>query len=489
MNTLMAALAALAVAQAPLPPPAGIQAQVRDSAAPPAAQASAPAGATLTLEAALRRAGEANLDLKVAQARLEQARAGVWKAWSYHLPQVSAGASATRNNEAASLTLPVAYTVRERSGPAGSKDNPDDPAGLPGLPTSYFATPTYSVDATIQALNQFGAQVQVNQALFAPQLWFAIRAAYQGAGVAEQSVEQARRDILFGVAQAYYGVASLKKLVRISEELLGIAERQEKDAQVRLDAGTIPKVGALRGQIDRTRAEQDLLRARNAYESARIGLSTLLDRDTAFEVEEPPEPPLPDALDGLEARALQLRPDVLAARYAEGAATNLRRSTTMQYLPSVGAFGRYQVSNVGGFTGKDYAWAVGLAATWNIFDGGLREATLRENGAKVAEAEAARRGAEIRATAEVRQALLDLGSARANAVKSKEQARLAQENQRLVDISFKAGAATAVELADATAQLRAAAIGATADELAARLAAIKLHKVSGTYDPVPARAR
>jgi len=41
-------------------------------------------------------------------------------------------------------------------------------------------------------------------------------------------------------------------------------------------------------------------------------------------------------------------------------------------------------------------------------------------------AEANRRNAEIKATAEVRQALLDLDSARANAVKSKEQARLAE---------------------------------------------------------------
>jgi len=483
MNTLLAALAALTVAQAA---PAAAPAPATTAPAPAIAPV---AGPTLTLDAALRRAGEANQDLKVAQARLDQARAGVWKAWSYHLPQVTAGASYTRNNEEAKLALPVAFTVRERAGSPGTDGNPTEPPSLPGLPTNYFATPTTTVSATIQALEQLGAQVQVNQALFAPQLWFAIRAAHQGAGVAEQSVEQARRDILFGVAQTYYAVASLRKAVRISEELLGIAERQEKDARIRLEAGTIPKVGALRGQIERTRAEQDLLRSRNGYESARIGLAALLDRDAAFEVEEPAEPALPESLDGLEDRALQLRPDLQAARYAEGAATNLRRATASQYLPTIGAFGRYQLSNVGGFTGKDYAWAVGVAATWNVFDGGLREATLRENGAKLAEAEASRRGLELKASAEVRQALLDLESARANAVKSKEQARLAQENQRLVDISFKAGAATAVEQADATAQLRAASFGATADELTARLAALKLLKVAGAFDPARAIAR
>jgi outer membrane protein TolC len=302
-----------------------------------------------------------------------------------------------------------------------------------------------------------------------------------------KSVEQARREVLFGTAQAYYGVTALKKLVRVSEELQGIAARQEKDAKVRLDAGTIAKVGYLRAQIDRTRADQDLVRANNAYQSAKIALGMLLDRDTAFEVVDPGEPALPPVLTGLEETALRERPDLQAARYAEGLAVALRRSTGAQYLPSIGAFYRWQIANVSGFTGKNDSWAVGLGLTWNIFDGGLREASLRETSAKVAEAEANRRSAEVKAVAEVKQTLLDLESARANAVKSKEQARLAEENQRLVDVSYKAGAATAVEQADATAALRTAAISATADDLSAQLAALRLLKVAGAFDPVPRR--
>ena len=54
-----------------------------------------------------------------------------------------------------------------------------------------------------------------------------------------------------------------------------------------------------------------------------------------------------------------------------------------------------------------------------------------------------------------------------------------------MDVSFKAGAATAVEQADATAQLRAASFGATADELTARLAALKLLKVGRGLRPGP----
>jgi outer membrane protein TolC len=456
MNTLMAALAALSLAQAPT--------------------------TTLTLDEALRRAAEANLDLRASQARVTQAKAGVWKAWSYYLPQVTAGGTWTHNRDEAKIPLPVAYAVRTRTGLPGTPDNPNDPANMPGAASPYFVG-IQSQEVTLQQHDQLAGQIQVTQAIFAPTLWFAIQAAYQGEGVAVKNVEQARRDVLFGVAQAYYGVTSLKKLVTVSEELLGIAERQERDAKVRLEVGTIPKVGHLRAQIDRARAEQDLVRARNAYESARIALAQLLDRDTAFEVAEPAEPPLPPQLSGLEDTALKERPDLQAARYGEGLAYAQRRSTAAQYLPSLGAFYRYQIANVSGFTGRDDSWALGLSLTWTLFDGGLREATLREASARIVEAEATRRSAETRAVAEVKQALLDLESARANAVKSREQAKLAQENQRLVDVSYKAGAATAVEQADATAQLRTAAIEATADELSAQLASLKLLKVAGAFEP------
>ena len=94
MNAVTAvAVLALAVAQAPeqtpsLAPP------------PPAAQ---PAGEVITLEQALKLAGERNLDLKAAQARLRQADELSVQAWSGYLPQVVASGTYTRNQPEATL--------------------------------------------------------------------------------------------------------------------------------------------------------------------------------------------------------------------------------------------------------------------------------------------------------------------------------------------------------------------------------------------------
>jgi outer membrane protein TolC len=432
----------------------------------------------LTLDDALARASEANLDLAAVRERVAQAREELWKAWSQQLPQLTGGASYTRNSQEVRLDLPTGFHVRD----TGVLQGPPAGGAVPGAPTTYAVVPSGVMEAVIQRRDQLGAQVQATQALLAPQLWFAIDAAGLGARAAERSLSAARQDVLFGVAQAYYGMASLAEALDVANRLVEIARRQEADARARYLAGTVPKVALVRAEIDRARAEQDVVRATNAHASARVGLALLLDRPPDFEVVRPPEPALPTDPRELEDLAMRDRPDLQAARLSEAAAGALRRSTAMRYLPALGAFARYEVSNVRGFTGERDAWAAGLAVSLTIFDGGLREAELRQASARAAEAVAVRRGVEARARAEVSQALLDLGSARASAAKAREQRDLAAENLRLVAVSYQAGAAIAVEQADATASLRNAEIAVTTETLAADLAALRVLKAAGVLE-------
>jgi outer membrane protein TolC len=480
MMTLTATLLSLALAQAPA---AGSNTL---SAAPALAATASPPGQLerLTLVEALQRAEERNLDLQAALTKVTQAKANVWKAWSSYLPQVNAQGSYQVNDTAVALNLPVGFGVVDVGAPQPLP--PGSPAGATATP--YVAIPNRFVAATIQPKDQTAGILSAQQALIAPPAWFAIQSAYRAEDVVTLNVEQARRDVLFGVAQVFYGVASYKKLVDVAVELQQIAARQAKDADVRFRAGTIPKVAKLRADIDLARAEQDTIRAQNNYAAVRLTLATLLDRDDRFEVVEAPEPVLPADTSKLEQEALQNRPDVQAARAAEGLAESLRRISFMRYLPSLGAYGRATYTDPTGLTGQTKSWAAGLALSWTILDGGLREAEIRDTSAKIAEADANRRAMENRARAEVQQSLLDLESAKANARKAKEQRDLAAENQRLVDVSFKAGAATAVEQADATAQLRTAEIALATESLNAQLAAVRVLKVSGQFAGPQARA-
>ncbi|HEX9108477.1 MAG TPA: TolC family protein, partial [Longimicrobiales bacterium] len=228
-------------------------------------------GPVITLDQALQAAGERSLDLKVLSAQLDQAQEISWKALSLYLPQVVAGASYTKQDEV-KQPFPV-------------------PAGAPGPGGVFTGFTLMQVEQQKDGL--LGAQVNATQTLVSARLFFAIRSAKDAQRAVVLNLENGRRQVLFGVARSYYAVAALKEQLGVTQRLLEIAQRQEHDAQVRYGAGAIAKVGLIRAQIDRARAEEDVKRARASYLSAKVALATLLARDNAFEVEAPPEPVLP----------------------------------------------------------------------------------------------------------------------------------------------------------------------------------------------------
>ena len=425
-----------------------------DGAPPPVSQEAQPTlpadatGPVLTLDEALRLAGERNLELQALAAQLDQAEEISWKALSGYLPSVVASGRVQRQKE---LTAEV----------------------IPGSPF------------VVQGATEKAAQIEATQMLVSPRLFFAISGANRSERAAVLDLENGRRQVLFGVARAYYAAASLKEATGVSERLLEIARRQERDARIRYEAGAIAKVGLIRAQIDRARAEEDVRRARAQYLSAKVALAALLARDTAFEVEPPPEPTLPASeLDALVTQAVRARPDVEAAREQIAAQRAARSSVLSRYLPDVSGFARWGWQDTEGFAGGEGdSWVIGIQGQWTLLDGFLRESDLREANARVAESRARAEGAVVRVRQEVTQALLDLESARSNAAKAREQRDLAAENQRLVDVAFRAGTATPVEQADAVAQLRNAEILLNTERLNTQLASLNVLNAIGSFNP------
>jgi outer membrane protein TolC len=475
MNASVLVLLAL-VAAAP-----EASAQKAEAPRAPAAQVPTPpapdTSRTLSFQEVLERMESQSLELKAARARLDQARTLSSKAWSGYLPQLSAGASYTRNSTEATLPFVTGYAIRQVA-PAPPAEDPNP--GLPGAPTQYALVPSAFQEIVVQPANSFGAQVQLNQAVIAPALIVAIRNAGLAGDAAELGVEAARREILFAAAQLYFGAAGLKQAVAVQERLLEVNTARMKDAQIRYEAGTQPKVALLRAQIDLARSEQDLLRARNSYRAVVMSLATLMNEPADFDVVVPEQPELPAGLEALEESALR-RPDVEATRVNLELARGTRSSVLWRYAPNVGLSAAYRWSNVTGFTGEASTWLVTLGLNWTLWDGGLREAELRESNARIAEAEANALAAENRARDEVRRGLLDLASARANRSKAEEQLQLARESQRLVDVNFRAGVATYLEVADANTALLAAETGFVGETLNASLAALRVLKAAGRF--------
>jgi len=440
----------------------------------------------LTLDQALKEAGERNPDLLAAQARLQQARQLSWKSWAGYLPHVSLAGAYTRHNVEASVTVPLDFHVRDFGTPQGPAFDPARPEGTDnphGGQTTYGLYPSEVVTAVLQKQDQLEAQLSVSQALVVPALWPAIANAYTAERAAASNAEATRRELLFGVAQVYYGTASLRSAIALQERLLALAHESEKKMAVRFRQGASSKLAVLRAQIERIRVEQDLRRAQNGYHSSRQALATLLDRAPDFEVEQPAPPALPEDVAALQAQALDRRPDVAAARAAEAQARGVREGAWYRYLPSLVGTATYRVANTQGFTGRYDSWALGLGLSWNIFDGGLREAEARESAAREAEAAAVRRGVENKARQELAQGLLDLDSARAGRAKAEEQVKLARESFQIANVSHQAGAATDLEVQEAQTALDGAENAAVAEALNTDLAALRVLAAAGAFDP------
>ena len=440
-------------------------AQDSNAAAPaPDQQPVLPADATgpvITLDEALQAAEQRNFDLRAITAQLDESQEITWKALSLYLPQVTVGATYTRQDE---VHLPLAVPL----------------PGQPGPVYNAFV----AVNAEFQRQDLLGVQANVTQTLVSARLYYAIRGAKESQRAAILNLENGRRQVVFGVARAYYAAAALKEALGVSGRLLEIAQRQERDANVRYQAGAIAKVGLIRAQIDRAGAEEDLKRARAAFLSAKVALAALLARDTAFDVTAPPEPTLPSTeLETLVEQADRSRPDVQAFRVQERAEEANKQSAVSRYLPDVQLFGKWQWANQLGLNGKYNALSGGVQLQWTILDGFQRESDIRQADARIAEAHARAEGAVVQLRQEVSQALLDLESAQANAQKAREQRDLAAENLRLVDVAYRAGTSTAVEQADATAQLRNAENGVTRDTLNAQLAALQVLNAAGSFNP------
>ncbi len=441
---------------------------------------------TLTLGQALHEARADNPDLKAMRARLAQAHEMAKKLWASYLPHLSAAGSYTYNNVEATFSLPAGYYVRDVLSPQGPPASPEgtpfSPQHPPGMPSDYIIYPSGFESLTVQKKNQVGGQIELRQALLAPSLVPAIQAAYLGEEEVSLDLVHARRQVLFAVAQLYYGAVAAREATRVQEEQLATQRAHIEDAKVRLKAGTVPKIVLLRAQIDEAAAEQDLVRAKNAYLSAKSALAALLARDPDFEVKRPPDPPPPPPLGDLEKLATR-RADVLAAEKGLEAAQEGSTAAKLGYLPTLGLDAAYRASNVSGFTASDTSWFVTLGLDWTLYDGGLREADLREAGDKEAEAQAEVESARVKAEDELRRARLDYESARANQRKATEEEKLARENQQLVMVGFRAGATTELQVDDANTELRRAELGRIAETLDAQLAVLELAHAAGTFDP------
>jgi outer membrane protein TolC len=325
------------------------------------------------------------------------------------------------------------------------------------------------------------AQLSIQAPLFNMPILSAIDSAQIGQRMAGLGEEEAARQLLLGVATAYYGSLSARELVNVQADAFEKAKKRLKAAQARLDAGA-----GIR--IDVARAELEVESARLAHEAAVLGfdnarqaLAGLLVMDELpmpTEPEADPEPP--ESAEELIERADDERSDIeLKELSVEMAEQNLWTAWTA-FFPSLGVAWQLQseLTEPAGFGGRRNAWALVFVLSIPIYDQS-RYGLLDQRRAEILQAEENLDVALLSIDTEIRAAYRAWESSLRTIDTAERQVALAEEALRLAEAGYMAGAATSLDVDDAQQRVNQARINLAVQRYQSRLALLRLMFLAG----------
>jgi outer membrane protein TolC len=296
--------------------------------------------------------------------------------------------------------------------------------------------------------------------------------------IASASLEESKRQLMLGIAQAIVSVVTAERISELNRSGLRSAlERLELSRQKQA-------LGAATG-LDVLRAEQDVASARATLVSG--DESTRQTRESlglALGFAEPMSVPRDISVDGLESTAravcrpvrLEERSDFRVTRGNVEAARRQVQDARSQFLPTLnlGSTVAGTTADTGG-SSPNVTWNIQGILQVPIWDGGARYGSLRDANAQVDEA-------QLKLESLRRTATVQLSQSERNVAVSEEKRKVAEESRNLAratdDLTRKSyleGRGTSLELVTAAASLRDAEISLALREfelVQARLVAI-----------------
>jgi outer membrane protein len=395
-------------------------------AAAPAAEAPAPPLRTLGLSEATRTALENQPTLLQAKAITAAAAARSDEARSSLLPQVTASAGYTRTLEG------------------------------PPPPTS-------------PSRNYYQGSVKLSQLIWdfgqTSLRWRAAQTTFE----AQRDTERATRDqVTLGVESAFFAARAGKDLLDVARANLANIEAHLRQTEGFVRAGTQPEIALAQTRTDLANARVQLISAQNAYltEKAQLNQAMGVEDATDYDVASDTLPPVEGedlGLDPLLAEGLGARPDVASLGAQARAQEQTLGSVKGGYWPSLGVGA---AANDAGPQLNMLAsdWTAGVTLTWNLFQGGLTDAQVREGRANLDALHAQVAGIRQQVRVDIEQARLSVRAAKEALSAADEALTNAKEQLRLAEGRYRAGVGSIIELGDAQVALTTAAAQKVQDQ-------------------------
>jgi outer membrane protein TolC len=417
----------------------------------------------LELDWACRKALEENPGLRAAAERIKQARAALRQARAGYWPSLGLEASGSRD---------------------WLSESDLDPEVEAGPLPAAFPQSESPVDASRAALTARWLLFSGFERRY--------RAAAASFGL-ERSLagdREAARLLLSGVAESYYSalLAAENESIARADERFNRRQLREAQARRRAGAGSLSDVLNFRIRVNTARAQR--ISAENERVAARAALSALLGapradmpasvRLASLPRETQAELRIPDLREEVRF-ALRHRPDLEQRKAAERQAGAEADAARADYFPALSLSYSLEGDRTGAFAPdeEDFGHSVALTLSFDLFDGGLRAARVREARSRRREVTRQREDLKLRVGSDVRQAMAGLSSARDRLVLERSNLELVRRTRDLVAKEYAAGQASLVRLNEAQRDLTAAEGRLARALVSLRLAGFRLDVETG----------
>jgi len=298
-----------------------------------------------------------------------------------------------------------------------------------------------------------------------------------GVDVAQIRREATRRDVGFHVIEGYYRLLQSERLAEVAVTSVDQLNAQLKLAQSFHDTGVVSKDDVLRAELALASAKQRVIQTRAQVTLSRSRLAVLMGLAPSTEIDAVPLAGEPDttigtSLESAESKALSERVEVKEVEKQIASSRSGVRLAWYKLAPQVNLVANYTHTIGSPFSQVD-AEFIGGSLSWDVWDWGSTIAGIKEANAHERESKNAREKLEDQVRLEVREAFLNVGSAKEGLEVAKAAVTSAEEHYRLVLKRYEANTTTSFDVVDAESlltQARAQLQTSTYDYLVARAA-------------------
>ncbi len=392
------------------------------------------AAESLTLAQAVEAALKNNPGLKAADAQIEATDAGRLKSASGFLPKVTLSEIWSRSDNP--LMALGAKLNQEIVSPADFSpavmNNPD--------PMSNYNTRLSVMQPVFNGGREYIGRTQATLA--------------RDASV--QDRERTRQETIYNVVKAYYGLLLAKEYHQVALRSQETSQANVKLAEARFNAGAVLQSDLLRARVQLAEVREMLTRSENGIKLAEANLAFSLGapQGTEYELEGALEvQPTPIDVNAAVDEATGKRPDLISMGLNRQNAEKSVGQARTEYLPNLNLMGQmdWNSDQFAGSSAK--SWAVMAVLQWNLFDGLVTRAKVKEAIATSSRMRSLEEQTRSAVQLQVRRAFYDLSSSTDRIAATSSSVQEAEEGLRIVQKRYETGMTTFVDVLGAESSL------------------------------------